>query len=149
MTTTTKTRTEITYFHDGKPVAEVHANVGHIASLYTKGWQADLPRVSAGVLREFLAKHGVADPKAPGWMVKLPNGVTIECRNDGEASRFAGAPKAKNAAARPAPKKSVKKAPVKKASAPKKTAKKTAVKKAVAKSAARQVTPRFKTGRAN
>lgn len=138
----TKGRTDIVYFHDGKPMPGSHAHkLSTLAYFHSKNLVAGCDaRCSTKEFVNVLAGLGVDNPGEPGWSVELPNGITVECRLAGEASTFvskvstASAP----AAAKPATK------PAKAPSKPRgKVAKSTPGAKA---RASRQVTPLPKKG---
>lgn len=112
MTSTTKTKTatsgrskgraDIRYFHDGRSMSETHKHkLSTLAYFHSHdivaGSQA---RLSTKQFIAELAKLGVKDPGEPGWMVKLPNGVTVECRVDGEKSAYDGPAPTKKAASK-------------------------------------------------
>lgn len=95
----TKARTDITYYHDGRPMPGSHKHkLSTLAYFHSGGIDplTCLPSPSAPkrlATKQFvtvLEGLGVADPGAPGWMVTLPNGVTVECRADGEKAEFDG-----------------------------------------------------------
>lgn len=98
-TTRTKGRTDIRYFHDGMSMSEGHKHkLSTVAYFYSHDLDPKSPaRLGTSDFIAALAKAGVKDPGAPGWMVKLPNGITIECRLDKEKSQFAGTPVARKA----------------------------------------------------
>lgn len=174
MTTDTKTddtpkrikgRTDVRYFHDGASMPESHKHkLSTLAYFHSRDLDTASPaRISTKAFAEILRGLGVDDPTQPGWLVKLPNGITVECRLDGEPSSYDGPPPARKARAAKkstGPKKTpaAKKQPAKKtpgqkaresgkATAAAKTAtKKTAARKSAAKKtgASRQVTTRFK-----
>lgn len=140
------------YFRNGKPMSDVHNQLGHIASMHTKGIEADKPRIPAAQLVSILADLGVTEPREPGWMVDLPNGVTLEARAEGEPSQYQGevapsrprkpaASKKADEAAPVAPKGTEARTPAKKAS---KATKRTPGQKA---RAAKTTTPKASTGR--
>lgn len=136
----TPARTDIRYFHDGRSMPESHRHkLSTVAYFYSKDLVGSAPRCSTKDFVAALKKAGIADPTQPGWMVELPNGITIECRVDGEKSEFAGtAPAARKA---PGVKKATaaKKTPAKKATPKKQTP--GAKARAAAKPGTRMVTP--------
>lgn len=152
-----KGRTDIRYFHDGRSMPESHKHkLSTVAYFYSGNLAAGTKRIGTKQFIDELAKVGVEHPGEPGWMVKLPNGITIECRLEGEASQFtaegkpakpAGTVKkqtpgdkrraaAANGSSSARAKKDVKPNP-KKATAKKATARKPAAKKTPAKVAAK------------
>ena len=123
MTSTTKTkskkagggdrikgRTDIRFFHDGMSMSEGHKHkLSTVAYFHSFDLDGDKPRVGTKEFAAVLAKLGVKDPTEPGWMVKLPNGVTIECRKENEKSQFKGerVTRSKMSAKKAAPKSNV------------------------------------------
>jgi hypothetical protein len=110
----TKGRTDIRYFHDGRSMSETHK---HKLSTLAYFHSHDLvtgssARCSTKQFIAELAKLGVTDPGQPGWMVKLPNGVTVECRKDGDASQFKGEAPARKSASKPSAKPAASSKPV-------------------------------------
>lgn len=98
--TRTKGRTDIRYFHDGRSMSEGHkSKLSTVAYFHSFDLDGTKPRLGTADFVAALKKAGVTDPSAPGWMVKLPNGVTIECRKDGDASQFKGEPVTRRAKA--------------------------------------------------
>lgn len=100
--TRTKGRTDIRYFHDGLSLSEGHrAKLSTLAYFYSFDLDTKSPaRLGTKDFTAALAKAGVVDPGAPGWMVKLPNGVTVECRLENEKSQFSGTPAARKSASK-------------------------------------------------
>lgn len=87
----TKGRTDIRYFHDGRSMPESHKHkLSTVAYFYSSNLKGGVKRIGTAEFIAVLKELGVSDPGQPGWMVKLPNGITIECRVDGEASEFTG-----------------------------------------------------------
>lgn len=145
-----KARTDIRYFHDGRSMSEGHkSKLSTVAYFYSGNIDGTKPRLSTKEFTAVLAKLGITEPGQPGWMIELPNGITIECRLDKEKSQFKGEPKARAAKTT---------APTKKATASRKASTtKPAAKKAVkgpkepagrtrADARSRQVTPIPKKG---
>lgn len=135
-----KGRTDIRYFHDGRSMPESHKHkLSTVAYFYSKDLVRGSTRASTKQFIDVLAKAGVADPGAPGWMAKLPNGITIECRVDGEPSQYKGAAPAPRKATGAKKATAAKKSPPKKAAPKKQTPGQKA--RAAAKSGTRMVTP--------
>lgn len=88
----TKGRTDIRYFHDGRSMSETHKHkLSTLAYFHSHDLKAATPtRLSTKEFVAVLKLAGVVDPGEPGWMVKLPNGITVECRTEGEPSQFKG-----------------------------------------------------------
>lgn len=90
----TKGRTDIVYFHDGKPMPGSHAHkLSTLAYFHSRNLVAGCDaRCSTKEFVNVLAGLGVENPGEPGWIVALPNGITVECRVAGEPSTFASKP---------------------------------------------------------
>lgn len=86
----TKGRTDIVYFHDGKPMPGSHAHkLSTLAYFHSRNLVAGCDaRCSTKEFVNVLVGLGVENPGEPGWIVELPNGITVECRVAGEASAF-------------------------------------------------------------
>lgn len=99
-----KARTDITYWHDGRPMPGSHSHkLSTLAYFHSHDLDAHTPkRVPTKRFVAILFDAGVEKPYEPGWIVKLDNGITFECRIDGEASEYSGPVKAKKATAKKA-----------------------------------------------
>lgn len=111
---TKKTAADIRYLHDGKPMSDAQNKLSSVAWFHTRGIDPKHDRLGVAELVAILAKLGVSDPRSPGWMAKLSNGVTLEARKNGEASQFKGEPAKRTTS-------TTKKATTKKATAKKST----------------------------
>jgi hypothetical protein len=113
----------IRFTHDGKPVAPSQNKLSSVAWFYTKNLGKGGGRMKVTEFKALLAKLGVADPMAPGWAVKLPNGITVGTVKEGQ---------------KPAPVEKAEKPTTKgrPSVTPRKTTKKSTAKKAPAKKAA-------------
>lgn len=87
-----KARTDITYWHDGRPMPGNHSHkLSTLAYFHSGNISDDKPtRLSTKEFVAVLASLGVLEAGQPGWMVELPNGITVECRLDGEKSEYSG-----------------------------------------------------------
>lgn len=138
-------RVKCRLYHDGHPMPDSQNSLSSVAYYYTKAIDGDAPRVSTDRLIALLAEKGVADPRGSSWDVKLPNGITLSSRVDGDtkAVKVIDRPKAA-----PVKKTTAKKAAPAKAAAKKTTSRarrSTPAKKAPAtKKSGRDVTPRLK-----
>jgi hypothetical protein len=88
----------VRYLHDGQPMPDSQNKLSSVAWYHTRNVVAGQRRIPAGDLAALLAKAGVADPKQPGWSVKLPNGVEISAVvDDGAPVTRASRPKPETA----------------------------------------------------
>jgi hypothetical protein len=85
-----KATADVRYFHDGRSMPESHkAKLSTLAYFHTAGISSpDSKRLTTAEFVDVLVGLGVAAPTEPGWMVKLPNGKTVECRLEGETAQF-------------------------------------------------------------
>lgn len=140
-------RVKCRLYHDGHPMPDSQNSLSSVAYYYTKTIDGDAPRVSTDRLIALLVEKGVTDPRGTSWDVKLPNGITLSSRVDGDtkAVKVIDRPKAAPAAKKSTP---AKKAAPAKAAAKKTTTSRrsTPAKKAPAakKTSKRDVTPRLK-----
>lgn len=76
-------RAPVRYVCDGRVMPDNQNRLSSIAYQYTNGIKKGERRIGSAELGALLKKLGVADPKAPGWKVELPNGVKVEARTGG------------------------------------------------------------------